>query len=655
MKNKNNKDRNEIVNIVNSKKHLADTKFLVKLVLWLVVILFLSTSFIFRQLMETARTIERSNTYVEEAKDLIQMSDYLTARVYYYVATGDVKYLDEYYTAIEERGSKGLTVLDFLEISETTTEKEIIESSIELKYILGDIENKAFELVAEGKKEEAYKLIFSSEYVENKDQLQINYIKFVDEIDGRVKNESNRYKSLTQITLIMSYTIAISTTIVVVLLIFTLYKIKKESDIDQLTGLQNRNNYKKDIETLIASEEEKFGALLCCNIDNFKYINECYGHSSSDRYIKATANVLKSFGKYKSVIARPFGDEFIVYIHGFNSKDEVVKAISEKMNKSKDAHFTTTLNIDEKIRFSTGIAIYPTDTKEVDDLIKFADYAMYRMKKNSKGEIGYYDSTTLDQTLYLARNSGYLDEFLDKELLDFALQPMVDSNTFKVIGYEALMRPQSDIINTPYLLLELAKTESKLDKIERLVMKKVFEKIDENFESLKNYKIFINSIADQVLTEEEFSVYKEKYPHILNKIVLEVTEQESVNFELLEIKSKMFKAEGAMLAIDDFGAGYSNENSLLSNDYDIIKLDMNLIRNIDTDNRRKQIVKSIIDFSNANKYKILAEGVETENEVRELRYLGIHYMQGYYFGRPEFDIKGVSEKALKFLYMESEQ
>ncbi len=81
---------------------------------------------------------------------------------------------------------------------------------------------------------------------------------------------------------------------------------------------------------------------------------------------------------------------------------------------------------------------------------------------------------------------------------------------------------------------------------------------------------------------------------------------------------------------------------------------MNLIRNIDTDKRREQIVKSIISFSNTHNYKILAEGVETENEVRKLRSLGIHYMQGYFFGKPEMEIKGISEEAIRFLQLENE-
>ncbi len=652
MNNKNNKHNRKVINV---KAHRIDTNYLISSMLFLIIVLFISTTFIYNQSLKSNSHADQEEVYRDYANKLMQTSDYLTNRVYYYVVTGDEKYYDEYNSRIAEIKEKDITIDKLLEISPTKEEKEIIENSIELKQKVADIENQAFELVSKGELEEAQKLIFTSEYVGYKDEMQINYNEIKTRIASRLDDESDRFISLTKIIYGISVLVVIGTILSIILLILTLIGFKREYIIDNLTGLKNRNSYKEDITALINDDKEKFGALLFCDIDNLKFINDCYGHNSGDKYIQAIANVLREFSEYKSVIARPSGDEFIVYIHGFDSKDELVSVITEKMDIARNSYFATSLHIEEKVRFSTGVAIYPTDANVVDELIKLADYSMYKIKRTAKGEVGYYDSNSIDKTLFLARNSGYLNEFLDKELLDFALQPMVDATTFKLVGYEALMRPQSDIISTPYLLLELAKAESKLDKIERLVMKKVFEKIRNNMDVLKDYKIFINSIADQILTEEEFKIYTEKYPDILNNIVVEVTEQEAVDYEVLRVKSDMFKKEGALLAIDDFGAGHSNENSLLSIDYDIIKLDMNLIRNIDIDTRRQQIVKSIINFSNTHDYKILAEGVETEGEVRELRRLGIHYMQGYYFGRPELEIKGVSEKALKFLELENEQ
>ncbi len=655
MKNQENNQVKQNSNIVKVSDRRFDIKIIVVSLLCLVVVLFMSTTYLFRETIISTHSVDSDIVFRDKLTKLMQTSDYLTNRVYYYVVTGDKKYLYEYYDRLTVERSKNVTATSLLEYAKTEEEKQIINDTVLLVHDVGIIETEAFDLVATGKKEEAQTLIFTSDYVSAKDQMQINNDRLKEITFARVNDQSDRFERLSKMTYVFSTLVGVGTTIAIGLLIFALFRIKKESNLDSLTGLENRNSYKENIEALINGEREKFGALLFCDIDNLKFINDCYGHNNGDRYIQATANVLKEFNVYKNVISRPSGDEFIVYIHGFDSKEELVAAINEKMAIVKNSYFTTSLHIEERVRFSTGVAIYPSDTKSIDELIKFADYAMYKMKKNSKGEIAFYDSTTLDKTLFLARNSGYLDDFLENELLDFALQPMVDANTFEILGYEALMRPQSDTISTPYLLLELAKAESKLDKIERLVMKKVFEKINENKEVLKNYKIFVNSIADQVLTDEEFKVYAETYPDILSNLVIEVTEQESVNKDLIRVKTKMFKNVGALLAIDDFGAGYSNENSLLNNEYDIIKLDMNLIRNIDADTRRQQIVTSLINYSNTHSYHILAEGVETENEVRKLRELGIHYMQGYYFGKPDLEVKGISQQAKRFLELEEEK
>ncbi len=638
-----------IKKISNIKEHRISANFLAILVFILVIGSIISTAFLFRQTNKSTESMERERDYRIYATELINASDYLTNKVYYYVVTGKEQYRTEYYTELNEVKRREDAVDNLYDLGVTKDEQDLISATLDLSNDLAEIEIQSFYLVEAGKKEEAQILIFSKEYEDYKNKIHINYAILKDGIENRIAIENRNIENATQITFFVSSIVAIGTTISIVLLLFTLFRIKKESNIDQLTGLQNRNKYKEHINELIIQEPDKFGALLYCDIDNLKFVNDCYGHNCGDRYIQATANVLKEFGEYPSVLARPSGDEFIVYIHGFNTREEINTVISENLSKAKNAYFTTSLHIQEKVRFSTGIAVYPTDTSKIDELIKFADYAMYKMKKHSKGEIAFYDSSTLDKTLFLARNNGYLDDFLDNALLDFALQPIVYADTFEILGYEALMRPKSDIINTPYLLLELAKAESKLDKIERLVMKKAFEKIKENKDQLKNYKVFVNSIADQILTEKEFEIYKDKYPDILSSLVIEVTEQEYADQDLVQIKSEMFKSVGALMAIDDFGSGYSNENALLGNDYDIIKLDMNLIRNIDSDNRRKQMVKSIINFLISQDLQVLAEGVETENEVRTLRELGVHYMQGYYFGKPDLEIKGVSDQALKFL------
>ncbi len=630
-------------------KHRVSSKFIVGMIFCLVALLLITTSIMFKLSVKSNSALERELIYREYANQLIDSSDYLTDKAYYYVSTGEKKYYDDYFVELEQTNTMESAVEGLINLGITVEEQEIITATQELSEKLTLMEIEAFQLVDTGKGEEAQKLIFSEEYEEYVNKIHNNFDALKKGIEVRVAAEGDQVVFLNKITLWISVLVVIGTTIGIILLLSTLLRITKENDIDPLTGVLNRNKYKQRIISLIDKEPTKFGALLFCDIDNLKFINDCYGHNNGDKCIQATANVLREFSVYNSILVRPSGDEFIVYIHGFSSQEEMVSIINHNLEKAKNTFFKTSLNVNEKVRFSTGIAIYPTDTNNVEELIKYADYAMYKMKKNSKGEAGYYDGTSSDKELILAKNSGVLNEFLENEAVKFALQPIVDANTFDVYGYEVLMRPTIETLKSPMMLLELAKIESKLDKVERLTMKKVFELAEQNKEKLGNCKIFINSIADQVLSDKEFAEYVDRYPDILKNVVLEIIEQESVDYNILNRKTEMFKKEGALAAIDDFGSGYNNENSLLCNDYDIIKVDMNLIRNIDIDSRRQYIVNSLIVFSNTHNYKILAEGVETAGEARTLREMGMHYLQGYFIGKPSFEINGISQEAKNFL------
>ncbi len=638
-----------IKNINKLREHTVDTKFLVILIVVLSVILVLSTALMIIQTMKANGFVEREKQYISYARELDETSNYLSNNVYYYVVTGDEHYHDDYLHEVYDVKTREKDVEGLLSLGVTTEEEKIITETLELSNDLTEIELEAFDLVEDNKNIEAQELIFSNQYENYKNEIHSNFEVLEVGMVSRVDEEIEFLSVLNHVAFLVSGLVGIGAAVAIYFLIRTVLRIKKESDIDQLTGVQNRNKYKESIEELIKASPDKFGALIFCDIDNLKFINDCYGHSSGDRYIRATANALKVFEEFKCVIARPSGDEFVIYIHGFESKEVMDFEIEEKIKKAKSSYFTTSLHIQEKVRFSTGISVYPTDATVVEELIKFADYAMYKMKTSSKGEVAYYDNTTIDKSLFVAINSGYLDEFIEKEMLDFALQPIVDANTFEIYGYEALIRPQLEVINSPYLLLEVAKAESKLDKIERLVMKNMFEKIYEDIDKLNGKKIFVNSIADQILTDIEIDEYVEKYPNVLKNVVIEVTEQEYIDEELLKQKVEKFKQYGALVALDDYGSGYSNEYSLLSELYDIIKIDMNIIRNIDSDVNRQEIVKTLIKVSESSGYKILAEGVETEREVSILRSLGVDYMQGYFFGKPELTITNISETAINYL------
>lgn len=625
---------------------LTNTKLYVIIIFILVILLLVSSSLSISFIVKEANLLEKEDQYRNHISDLLQASDYLTYQVFNYVVTGKEEHLSNYIYELEVAKSREKAVENLTELGTTEKELEIINNTLTLSSELAVIELGAIEYMKNGNTEEAQNIIFGNDYTIYKNNIRLNYATLRNGVQSRVTSEAEKIKKVAIQSLILTVIIGVSTVISALMLLYNFLSLKAETDIDHLTGLQNRNRYKEKIQKLINSSNDKYGALMYLDIDNLKFVNECYGHIDGDKYIKSMGRNLRTFEKFDCVLARPSGDEFIAYIHGFNSENEVRSIVNTELGKIKNNFFKTNTQVEEKLRFSTGVSIYPTVSKELDDLLKFADYAMLDMKKNSRGEISFYDRTAYVKTIVSLSNKGYLDNFLENELVDFAMQPIVDANTFQIYGYEALMRPEINNIKSPLLLLQLAKEESKLDKVERLVFKKVLEKINDNINKLQGYKIFINSIADQVITKKEIEKYCGSNSNILKDLIIEFTEQEYVNEDILHKKTEMLRKLGAKIALDDYGAGYSNEFTLISGNYDIIKIDMKLIEDIDIDLKRQEIIKSIIKISHISNYKVLAEGVETIEQVKILRDLGVEFLQGYFFGKPDLEIKDIKESIL---------
>ncbi len=618
------------------------TKKIVTTILILVLILSIVISFLFALVMRTGKLYSTQQNYLEITDEINDITVNLTSCVLTTTYSGE-KACTNFASSVERREY----LIDELHLLGLTDEEselllafdKSVEDVVEMEF---DAKSKIDADDLEGARD----IIFSDEYRLSISIMNENLDKLGSLISTRMVDQVNLARRATWFSFINTLLISFAIAVFTLLLLYNYRQLKKQSNIDPLTGLKNRNEYAEDIKKIIKNNPDKYGALIYCDIDNLKFINECYGHKNGDKYIQATANSLRKFEKYDSVLARIAGDEFIIFVHGFETREDTVNIVHKTISESLNTFFSTSLNAQEKVRFTSGASVYPSDSSSLDDLQKYADYAMLKTKKSSKGEISFYDKGTFDKSTFMLANKGHLDQFLEKGKLDFAFQPIVHADTFEVYGYETLMRPQFGVINSPFILLQLAKEESKLDKIERLVAKNVVIKISENQKALKNCKVFINSIADRMLTKEELDHYVTEYPCLLENIVVEVTEQEYVDPKLLKTKTSTLKEFGALIALDDYGAGYSNEFTLLSGLYDIIKIDMKIIRDIDKDPKRQEIIKSIVNISKINDFKVLAEGVEYANEAKALRKLGVNYMQGYFFGKPSLEVKKVNKQAL---------
>ncbi len=429
-------------------------------------------------------------------------------------------------------------------------------------------------------------------------------------------------------------------------------KLLIERNYDSLTNMFNRRAFQDRYENIFDGLNKGYkAAFVMFDLDNLKYINDTYGHDFGDSYIKESAKVIIDYckDKHNMLYGRRSGDEFYIFMFDMISICEIENEIAKIHDSFKATRIETLDSVNLKIRISSGYAIYPDDTKDKIDLIKYADFAMYETKNSIKGYTKRFDLESYDKNAYLLTNNEELNNLIDNELVDFYYQPIVDLNTGDIYGYESLMRSLIPSFRGPDEILRIAKAQHKLHEIEKLTFSSTLKKYTQNEDILKNKKIFINAIPNHPLNIDEIFDIESKYKNILHNIVVEITEYERLD----DVNSKKIREKlstwNAQIALDDFGSGYNGEALLLEINPNFVKIDMALIRNIHIDKDRQQIVKNMISYAKKRNIKVIAEGIEVADELKYLMNLGCDYVQGYFLGRPNSIPQEVASEALEII------
>ena len=427
-------------------------------------------------------------------------------------------------------------------------------------------------------------------------------------------------------------------------------KIEYERDYDILTNLYNRRAFAANMERLFETPEVLgTAALLMWDLDNLKFVNDNYGHDSGDRYIEAFARCLSSFLSEQSLVARRSGDEFYVFLYGYQSKEKIRQIIRKVWTQIGHTTFPLA-GKDFKIRVSGGLAWYPDDASTYEELIRYADFAMYSVKHSEKGSIQEFERTSYQADSFLVRGQEELNRLIDHRLVRFAYQPVLEVATGSVYGYELLMRSQVEALRSPVDVLRIARAQSKLYQIERLTW---FEAMASFTQQVKAGRVgpgeraFINSIASQSLTGSDITALEDLYGPYLARVVLEITEQEPWDNERTRFKIRTAKRWGGQLAIDDFGSGYNSESLLIFLSPDIVKVDITIVHDIDRDGDRLSLLENLLSYAHSRGIKVLAEGVETRAEMETLVSHGVDYLQGYYIARPQLEVAPVEPDILR--------
>ena len=412
-------------------------------------------------------------------------------------------------------------------------------------------------------------------------------------------------------------------------------KLEYERNYDILTTLMNRRAFSEIMENKLKHPSVmKVAALLMLDLDNLKFINDSYGHDWGDTYLKNMAESLKRIKWEKKITARLSGDEFIVLLYGADTQDELRKEFDQLYIDMNTFKMELPNGERVNVRASGGVAWYPIDSTEYSTLMRYADFAMYQVKNTSKGKYLEFNREQYERDSYLLEGGKELNRFLEERKVEYHFQPIVNAKDGSVFGYEAFIRPKTEMLKTPKELLSVARVQSKLYQIEKMTWFEVMQSYEESRETIGDVKIFVNSIPSQVLSDRDKYQFEQRYGHLISNMVIETTYRVEEDIQNSLKGSSWLQRYHVQTALDGFGSSYNNEKLLLSLSPDYIKIDRELIRNIDLDTNRQMIVGNVITYAKKNNIKVVAEGIETREELQMAICLGADYLQGYYLGIP---------------------
>ncbi|MBN2894385.1 MAG: bifunctional diguanylate cyclase/phosphodiesterase [Campylobacterales bacterium] len=407
---------------------------------------------------------------------------------------------------------------------------------------------------------------------------------------------------------------------------------------DPLTGLFNQRVFRDllDYETKRAFRHEHPFGLLVLDCDNFKPVNDTYGHAFGDLFLREFADLLERSKRDEDILARYGGDEFVMIIP--ESDQSQVYAIAKKLQESINAFMVSAPNgLDVYVSVSIGIALFPKHAQKPKELFNVADAMMYRGKEEGKNAVRMPDEEDIE-AISAANNDKallVLDAIKSERIIPF-FQPIMSLENDGIEIHELLMR--IDLDNTTISagsFIEKAESMGVMHQMDYIVIEKAFAHI-----RTTGYKgtLFINLSPKALIVNEFIGKINElvlRYGIDKSHIVFEITERETVkSFALLEKFVYNLKLEGYRFAIDDFGSGFSSFHYIKKFPIDFIKIDGEFIVNMSNDAKDLAFVKSIVALSKELGVKTVAEFVESEEVLRDLRLIGIDYVQGYHVGKP---------------------
>ncbi len=410
---------------------------------------------------------------------------------------------------------------------------------------------------------------------------------------------------------------------------------------DSLTELPNRYMLKNLINHALPRIRRagRLLAIVCLDIDDFKKINDSMGHSFGDKLLQAIAERLKNLVREGDVVARMSGDEFCLMLSDIAQLDDISLIIFKLMEE-----FSKPVQVGDRevyITISAGISVFPTDGEDEETLLKNATVALHDAKKETGNSYNFFTKEIDERATREYLLELELRHALDRNELYLNYQPIIDINTKRVVGVEALVRWQSSSIGfvSPGEFIPIAERTGLIVNIGEWILQESIKQLSEwNEKGIGPFRMAINISAKQILKKDfvpNLLKMIESYKIQPEQIELELTETEFIERSEVTLNAlNEIRMYGIRVAIDDFGTGYSSLGYLINFPVDIIKIDIIFTRQMIDRKEYASVVKTIINMAHSMNMDVIAEGIESEAQLEFLRRNGCKYAQGYLFSPP---------------------
>ncbi|MFV0594908.1 EAL domain-containing protein [Shewanella sp.] len=422
--------------------------------------------------------------------------------------------------------------------------------------------------------------------------------------------------------------------------------IKYQANNDSLTGLANRNALFRQIQEQISADSLSPGfSFMLMDLDNFKQVNDTYGHDKGDALLVQVVEVIKTCLNDQAVFSRLGGDEFALLLPGIVTQRELSQ-LAEKINQQVYRRYELSQDKGVYSSVSIGIARFPEDALDLEQLLNCADQAMYISKANGRNRYHFFTEQMQLNAERTANLHTLLKQALEQEAFELYFQPIVDATTGLILRAEVLLRWQHEGQSiSPDEFIPIAENSGLIVNIGRYVRKTVMQTIIDmqalgwpinlavnvstfEFWSYELQEAFCDSFADII---EELGLIE--FPYEL--ITLEITESLLMkqHVHLIKVLNEL-RGRGIKISLDDFGTGYSSLSYLANFPIDQIKIDKSFIDRLDEGERHLALIEAIVRLSHALNLSVTAEGVETQAQLEVMRDNQVNEIQGYLFYKP---------------------